>query len=80
MPWRISLGVSWFPLDSSLQEVGETVWHGVCEVVVHSNVHNPEKGEGKVERGRVEDQASVEQPLTNWAVVVVLNVAQSAAA
>ena len=61
-------------------EVAETVGHGVCEVVVHSNVHNHEKGEGKVERGRVEDQASVEQPLTNWAVVVVPNVAQSAAA
>ena len=52
----------------------------VCEVVVPSNVHNHEKGEGQVERGRVVDQASVEQPLTNWAVVVMQSVAQNAAA
>ena len=64
-----------------MQEVGETVWYGVCEVVVHSNVHNHEKGERRrVECGRVEGQASVEQPLTNWAVVVVPKIAQSAAA
>ena len=66
--------------DRVAVEVGETVGHGVCEVVVHSNVPNHEKGVGKGERGRVVDQASVEQPLTNWAVVVVPNVAQSAAA
>ena len=67
-------------VDRVAVEVGETVGHGVCEVVVHSNVHNHEKAEGKVERARVVDQASVEQPLTNWAVVVMPNVAQSAAA
>ena len=67
-------------VDRVAVEVGETAGHCVCEVVVHSNVHNHEKGEGTVERGRVEDQASVEQPLTNWAVVVVPNVAPSAAA
>ena len=56
----------------------ETVWYEVCEVIVHSNVHSRERGEKWWIVGEWENHASVAQTLTNWAVVAVPKVSQSA--